>query len=175
MRIARGASFAGLVVLVSSCSGATPAEQNPFPWNPGRYAFSGSYSWRNDTPQAERTERRSISGRVVVGPDGPTSLETPMGRCIAPSAGRQRDDERVGTRSFSCGDALLTVRRQRSNVGVSARVAVQVSVRRRGECAEFQVDEFGKRVCVRYLYVLDAHPGSASATIRSVVRQEAGA
>ena len=160
-----------LVVFLAACTGTTPAEQNPYPWNPGQYSFSGSYSWRNDTPQSERTERRSISGRVVVEPDGPTRVETPMGTCIPPDLSRQRDDVRRGTRSFQCGDALLTIRRQRSNVGVSARVAVQVSRRRRGECAEYRVDANGNRVCVRYTWILDSSIGSASASIGSVVRE----
>jgi hypothetical protein len=163
-----------LVLLLSACSGTTPAEQNPHPWNPGEYAFSGSYSWRNDAPQAERTEQRSISGRVVIGADGPASLETPMGTCIPPDLSRQRDDARRGTRSFQCGDALLTLRRQRSNVGVSGSVAVQVSVRRRGDCAEYQVDAYGNRVCVRYTWILDSRAGSASVRIRSVVREGSG-
>jgi hypothetical protein len=161
-----------LMVVLSACNGASRGEQNPFPWNPGHYTFSGSYSYRNDMPQSESTERRSISGRVIVGSDGPISVETPMGACITPTLSRQRADEAAGTRSFQCGDALLIFRRQRSNIGVSAWVAVQISTLRRGECAEYQIDRFGNRQCVRYNYFLDRRTGSASTNIRSVVRQQ---
>ena len=61
-------AFPFLAVLFVACSGATPAEQNPFPWNPGHYAFSGSCSYRNDTPQSERTEQLdSRAGSASVG------------------------------------------------------------------------------------------------------------
>jgi len=159
-----------LVCALSVCSGVRPADQNPYSWNAGRYRFAGFLSYSNDSQSGERTERRQVGGRVVVDPSGPASMESEDGPCGTPEAKVLQADERRGTRSFQCGDALFTFHRRRVDIGVTMRADVLETTRRRGGCAEYQYLADGRRVCARYDYVVSSAWVSRAATITTVIR-----
>lgn len=168
--IVRLVTAASLVVILSACSGVTPGEQNPYPWNPGQYRFAGVLAYRNDSPSNERTERRQVAGQVTIGRNGPTRMESTDGPCGPPTARIVQQDEIRGTYSFRCGEALYTFGRRRVDIGVNMSVDVNVTTRRRGSCAEFEILENGRQFCVRYNYVVDSRWMTRSASITTVIR-----
>jgi len=165
------ASVVLFVAILSACSGVTPAEQNPYPWNPGQYRFGGVLTYRNDSPSHERTERRQVTGQVRIGRDGPTTMESTDGPCGPPTPRIVQQDEVRGTYSFRCGDALFTFRRRQVDIGVSVSVDVTVTTRRRDRCAQFEVLEDGRQICVRYNYVVESRWMSRSASMTTVIRE----
>jgi len=115
-----------LLAALSACSGVTPEDQSQIVWNPGRYSFDDVVAY---SPSAMQTERKLVSGEVVIGPNGPISMESTDGPCGPPEPRFVQQDEVRDALSFLCGDAHYTFLRRRIDVEVNMTMDVYDTTR----------------------------------------------
>lgn len=157
---------------LTGCSSAGLASTSAYDWTPGRYRMEGAIRYRADTTERSADSRLAAYADVTVGPNGPVEIDTPLGTCVPVDLAPSARDERRNLVAYRCAEVVFELRPQRSRIEGTMSALVTETIRTRGACARYRVDDNGQQVCVQYSYFVQQNPVTKRAALRSRVLGE---
>jgi len=155
----------------ASTGGSGGGDGGPPPWTPGEYDLRTTVSYRMDTENTTRTERRQYTGELTVKDDGSLLFISSSGLCRDPTPAELAADRGRGGRTFSCQEVRYFLQPSAGTVRGGASVTVEEGFRTRGACMRYQTTAGGDRVCVEYSWTVERRITTKTAALTVIRRR----
>lgn len=121
--------------------------EGPVRWPVGSFTFSGRLEYRiRNRGSTAPPPAQAVNGDLLVASDGSVTVSTGFGTCV------ERDTKRAAARSFSCGDASISLITDGEVIRGWMSLGGIMDEKPSGEqrCKRWRTDDQGRRTCIEW-------------------------